>query len=78
MRISMRAVSTAISTGVLLLSAPVIDANEGMWLFNNPPRKILKEQYGFEPRSSGSSTCRSRRSASTAAAPARSSRRTAW
>src|SRR5438552_13994290 len=24
-------------------------ADEGMWLFNNPPRKILKEKYGFEP-----------------------------
>jgi hypothetical protein len=31
------------------VSASVIDANEGMWLFNDPPRKILKEQYGFEP-----------------------------
>ncbi len=33
----------------LFVSAPFIDANEGMWLFNDPPRKILKEQYGFEP-----------------------------
>src|SRR3984957_2499855 len=24
-------------------------ADEGMWLFNNPPRKQLKERYGFEP-----------------------------
>src|SRR5438445_5396157 len=24
-------------------------ADEGMWLFNNPPRKHLKEKYGFEP-----------------------------
>src|SRR3954468_7016960 len=40
----------AISTGVaLILSTPVIDADEGMWLFNDPPRKILKEQYDFEP-----------------------------
>jgi hypothetical protein len=23
--------------------------DEGMWLFNNPPKKILKERYGFEP-----------------------------
>jgi len=23
-------------------------ADEGMWLFNNPPRKQLKEKYGFE------------------------------
>ena len=26
-------------------------ADEGMWLFNNPPRKQLKEKYGFEPTS---------------------------
>jgi hypothetical protein len=24
-------------------------ADEGMWLFNNPPRKILKDKYGFDP-----------------------------
>lgn len=24
-------------------------ADEGMWLFNQPPRKQLKERYGFEP-----------------------------
>jgi hypothetical protein len=24
-------------------------ADEGMWLFNNPPRKILKEKYNFDP-----------------------------
>jgi len=24
-------------------------ADEGMWLFSNPPRKLLKEQYNFEP-----------------------------
>src|SRR5882672_851488 len=23
--------------------------DEGMWLFNQPPRKILKERYGFDP-----------------------------
>src|SRR5436853_7030093 len=23
-------------------------ADEGMWLFNNPPRKQLKEKYGFD------------------------------
>ncbi len=26
-----------------------VHADEGMWLFNNPPRKHLKEKYGFEP-----------------------------
>src|SRR5215213_8415284 len=24
-------------------------ADEGMWLFTNPPKKQLKERYGFEP-----------------------------
>ncbi|HMF12082.1 MAG TPA: S46 family peptidase, partial [Gemmataceae bacterium] len=24
-------------------------ADEGMWLFNNPPAKLLKEKYNFEP-----------------------------
>ncbi len=25
------------------------DADEGMWLFNNPPNKILEKKYGFKP-----------------------------
>src|SRR4051812_49768638 len=24
-------------------------SDEGMWLFNQPPRKQLKEKYGFDP-----------------------------
>src|SRR4249920_4208844 len=24
-------------------------ADEGMWLFTNPPKKLLKEHYDFEP-----------------------------
>src|SRR5215831_7999282 len=28
--------------------APPAFADEGLWLFNNPPRKLLKEKYGFE------------------------------
>src|SRR5213595_3417308 len=32
--------SVMISTGLL--------ADEGMWLFNNPPKKLLKERYGFD------------------------------
>src|SRR6266699_3192161 len=36
--------------GGLLLSNTMQNSNadEGMWLFNNPPRKQLKEKYGFE------------------------------
>ncbi|MBX9791654.1 MAG: S46 family peptidase [Pirellulales bacterium] len=26
-----------------------VSADEGMWLFNNPPRKLLREMYQFEP-----------------------------
>ncbi len=33
---------------VLALTCAV-HADEGMWLFNNPPRKYLKEKYGFDP-----------------------------
>src|SRR6516165_5741022 len=28
--------------------AKTAKADEGMWLFNNPPRKILKEKYQFD------------------------------
>lgn len=36
---------------VLLLSplAPAVLADEGMWTFDNPPRKVWKERYNFEP-----------------------------
>src|SRR5438093_6895630 len=36
--------------GWLLLSAgdSMIRADEGMWLFNDPPRKLLKERYNFD------------------------------
>ncbi|MBE3135425.1 MAG: S46 family peptidase, partial [Acidobacteria bacterium] len=33
----------------LLVSIPVPRAEEGMWTFDNPPLKILKEKYNFEP-----------------------------
>src|SRR5438132_1495751 len=32
-----------------LMTPNILPADEGMWLFNNPPRKLLKEKYGFEP-----------------------------
>ena len=34
---------------LLLVAAPGGRADEGMWLFNAPPLKQLKERYGFEP-----------------------------
>jgi len=38
-----------LTAAVLLIAAPSNHADEGMWLYNNPPRKQLKEKYGFEP-----------------------------
>jgi hypothetical protein len=40
----------AAALGSLLLSMNLsfLNADEGMWLFNNPPRKQLKEKYGFD------------------------------
>jgi hypothetical protein len=38
--------------GATLSSAALssfVSADEGMWLFNNPPRKLLREKYKFEP-----------------------------
>ena len=37
-------------TGLIMTaSSKKARADEGMWLFNNPPRKILKDKYGFDP-----------------------------
>ncbi|HUS37144.1 MAG TPA: S46 family peptidase [Verrucomicrobiae bacterium] len=35
----------ALAIGVL---ASTLNADEGMWLFNDPPREYLKQKYGFE------------------------------
>src|SRR5213082_3485522 len=34
---------------IITLAATSAFADEGMWLFNNPPLKQLKEKYQFEP-----------------------------
>jgi hypothetical protein len=34
---------------LIAVSASGALADEGMWLFNRPPRQILKERYNFEP-----------------------------
>src|SRR5260370_15690769 len=40
----------AFAAFTLLLGLNTVSySDEGMWLFNNPPRKQLKEKYGFEP-----------------------------
>jgi hypothetical protein len=33
----------------MMMSAAAAHGDEGMWLFNHPPRKILKERYDFDP-----------------------------
>src|SRR5205823_5374354 len=37
-----------VAIAVMATSANFAKADEGMWLFNNPPRKILKEKYQFD------------------------------
>jgi len=37
-----------IALALMVLAAPLV-ADEGMWLFNRPPRALLKQRYGFEP-----------------------------
>jgi len=37
------------AAAAVMLNTPTSHADEGMWLFNDPPRKLLKERYGFEP-----------------------------
>jgi hypothetical protein len=45
-----RWISPLILTGLALtMPSSPLQADEGMWLFNNPPRKILKDRYQFEP-----------------------------
>ncbi len=37
------------AAALLAASAPLARADEGMWTFDNPPRKLLEEKHGFEP-----------------------------
>jgi len=39
----------SMTIGCLIAFAATAAANEGMWLFNAPPLKQLKEKYNFEP-----------------------------
>jgi len=36
-------------SGIIMLPLSYAKADEGMWLFNDLPTKLLKEHYGFEP-----------------------------
>jgi hypothetical protein len=42
-------ISLRLISAMLLVTAISSRADEGMWLFNNPPLKQLKEKYQFEP-----------------------------
>src|SRR5262245_17929270 len=49
MKTNRRLLDFAAMTSLLLVTAMNIAyADEGMWLLNNPPRKQIKEKYGFE------------------------------
>src|SRR4029079_14534380 len=42
--------TAALMLGISMSFTPSdTSADEGMWLFTNPPKKQLKERYGFEP-----------------------------
>lgn len=47
-RFRLWAASAAAVLGVAM-SEHILQGDEGMWLYSNPPLKQLKEQYGFEP-----------------------------
>ena len=43
-----RRLTTTLGFLTLMTLAHPAAADEGMWLFNNPPKKLLKERYGFD------------------------------
>jgi hypothetical protein len=45
----MRRILPALAGWSLLLGGTMVHADEGMWLFNEPPRELLKKRYGFDP-----------------------------
>jgi hypothetical protein len=44
-----RKAALAIAIGVMFQQSASLNADEGMWLFNDPPRQYLKQKYNFEP-----------------------------
>ncbi|HEY8506214.1 MAG TPA: S46 family peptidase, partial [Gemmataceae bacterium] len=41
--------SLSLALTLTLAPAPAARADEGMWLFNNPPRELLQKRFGFSP-----------------------------
>jgi hypothetical protein len=48
-RIHLRLCALCLFCSLCALFAPATQADEGMWLFNNPPVKLLQEKYHFQP-----------------------------
>src|SRR5688500_9437241 len=51
MRAALRLAIFIVLTSAMLASVGLLQpaaADEGMWLFNDPPRKLLKDRYNFE------------------------------
>jgi hypothetical protein len=44
-----RILTLAYAATLVLATRWTVEADEGMWVFNNLPKKQLKEKYGFEP-----------------------------
>jgi hypothetical protein len=49
MRVHLRLRAACALCSLCALIAPASQADEGMWLFNNPPLKLLQEKYHFQP-----------------------------
>src|SRR5258708_27774032 len=45
----MNLIRNTILLALCALCVPLSRADEGMWLFNNPPTKILQDKYHFQP-----------------------------
>src|SRR6266849_4336059 len=46
---TMKLIRSMILAALCALCVPLTQADEGMWLFNNPPAKLLQEKYHFQP-----------------------------
>ena len=49
MRFRVRILAAAVAVTGFAMTTPPTTGDEGMWLFNNVPKKLLKEKYNFEP-----------------------------
>src|SRR3984957_9102955 len=47
--LAMKLIRNTILFALCALCVPFSRADEGMWLFNNPPTKILQDKYHFQP-----------------------------